>query len=479
MNGLIRSGLVAMVGMAAMLVVAATAARAQADPPSAGDAVQTEDVLLFRTGKLVHGQIIKETDTTVRIMVKIGTMPAVETEYAKEDILKIMHDQPIEAPKPKASDEASGPVMAGETDIDPGAARVYVIELTGVFGADISQTPIRKAVADAKKNHADYIVVVMDNDWSQALRGGLKEKELADDTAAFDQLWRAEDMDTVFTDEIPSEWSKPPKIVFWVKQAMGGAAFLPLVCRDVYFHPEARMGGIGNLSVMFGSMGDEVVRQKQYSLRMGHAEGMALTGGYDPRIVKAMARPEYQLWVRFVGDKPVFIERQEDVQPNDVLLTDDGKGANADTIQALARFAGNDVLTLDAAWAYKLGISKGTVATLDDLMYELGIERNYTRVDKKSASITENWTRDLARARKTLRKLWYEEYAEIQVSGATSRDRNKQRARQINVIKKMQVLLKKYAYPEKALSAGSLRIPDYATLNTMKEQIRLEIMRDK
>jgi hypothetical protein len=48
---------------------------------------------------------------------------------------------------------------------------------------------------DAKKQNADYVVVVVDNDWSMALVGGFEEDDLPDDASQFDQLWRAEDMD--------------------------------------------------------------------------------------------------------------------------------------------------------------------------------------------------------------------------------------------------------------------------------------------
>jgi hypothetical protein len=462
-----------MVGMTAMLVVAATAVRAQADPPPAGDAVQTEDVLLFRTGKLVHGQIIKETDTTVRIMVKIGTMPAVETEYAKEDILKIMHDQPVGKPEPKpVSDDK--PVIVSKTNADPGAVRVYVIELNGVFGEDISQTPIRDAIEDARKQGAEYIILEMNNDWSKALTGGLEEQDLPDDVHQFDQLWRAEDMDKVFTDEIPTEWERQPKIVFWVKNAMGGAAFLPLICHDIYFSSEARMGGIGNLAKMMS--GHQRVIEKQISLRLGHAAGMAITGGYDPRIIKAMARYEYQLWMRTVGGKVVLIEDPGEVLPGDVLLTDDGQGDNEDNIQQLARGLGNDVLTLNAKLAYDLGISKGTVDTLDDLIYELGIERNYTIVKGRSEQIMKGWSSDLARAKKQLRELW-QEYNEIQVTG-DYRERTQARGKKLRIIKRMQILLKKYEF-EGAIRPRWIGLPDFATLNIFKEQIKLEQMRDK
>ncbi|MFX8523840.1 hypothetical protein ABTM10_20375, partial [Acinetobacter baumannii] len=68
------------------------------------------------------------------------------------------------------------------------------------------------------------------------------------------------------------------RVVFWIKRAMVGAAFLPFVSKEIYFLPEGRMGGIGTLQDF--DLGDKRVNEKQISLRLGHAEGIAIQGGY-------------------------------------------------------------------------------------------------------------------------------------------------------------------------------------------------------
>ena len=106
---------------------------------------------------------------------------------------------------------------------------------------------------DAKKFEPDVLVVVMDNDWSMALVNGLAEQDLSDEFSNFDQFSIADKIEPLFTERIETEWSKQPRLVFWVKQAMGGAAFLPFTSPEIYFSRDARLGGIGYLDRLFGS----------------------------------------------------------------------------------------------------------------------------------------------------------------------------------------------------------------------------------
>src|SRR5690606_8060666 len=96
------------------------------------------------------------------------------------------------------------------------------------------------------------------------LEGFVEEK--ADDQGEFEEYSIAEAIHPAFTSEMRAKWEKQPQVVFWVERAMSGMAFLPLVKNDIYFTSDGRMGGVGGLDELFGSMGDEVVRDKQKSL---------------------------------------------------------------------------------------------------------------------------------------------------------------------------------------------------------------------
>lgn len=450
-------------------------AAAQVQKPAA-EPVKATDQVIFKNGRIVQGKVLDQTATKLKMIVVVGGL-SVETEYEMSEILSVKRDAITpEAPADAAADpkNTAKPSTRAASPANPvtDGDKVYTIHLKGWFGEDISQTPIRQAVADAKQHEPDYLVVIMENDWDASRMGGFGE--IKDEQGFFDQLFRAEDMDPIFTAEIPREWSKPPKIIFWVKKAMGGAAFLPLVCKDVYFSSEGKLGGIGGLEKNFGSTGDEVVREKQFSLRLGHAEGMAITGGYEPKLIRALARTDYVLSVGFDGGKPVFYEGMPRADRGEILLTDDGKEANEDTIQMLARGEGNDNLTLTADLAYKIGVSKGTVDTFEDLMRELGIARTYTKIEGKSDQIMENWREGVEKAKRDCRRIW-EDYGRIQVGGDYA-ERQAARGRQLRLLGDLEKILKRY---EEAVNPGQLGVPGIGDIGVLRERIRLDQLRDR
>ncbi len=458
--------------MAPALTVGAFGLGVIATPTPVMAFADQEDTLILRSGTIVKGKILEEKADEVLFEVNVAGIKA-PTTYKRSDILAITKgeggDTPATTGKPDGTKMDTAPAPAPAANNAP---KVYVIELEGWFGEDISQTPIRQAVNDAKRHEVDYIIVSLNNDWSLERFGQLGD--IKDDVGQFDQLFRAEDMDPIFTEEIP-RWNKPPKVIFWVKKAMGGAAFLPLNCDTIYFSSDGKMGGIGHLTRIFGSTGDEVVRQKQFSLRIGHAHGMAITGGYDPRLIDAMAIDEYVLSVKFEGGKPVYLTRMPE-SPEEKLLTDDGKDENADDITQLARGEGNDCLTLTAELAYDLGVSKGTVDSLDDLLFQLGLSRNHQVIKGQSANIQKNWRDGIESAKRRLEKLW-EEFQRVEVAAPGEYpQRTQARGRRKSIINEMQALIKRY---EEALNPNQIGVPNYNQLEEQKRILELQQLQDK
>ena len=437
-----------------------------------GAVSRTKDVLIFKDGRIVEGRIIEETATEIRFEVRVGTITA-PTVYRKSDILDVQRgaatDEP-QAPATNVRDERrdASPRVTG----DPGAPGVYVMEMTGRFGRDISVTPIRNVLDDARQYKPDVLIVVIDNAWT--LSDG---SDAPDDTAAFGQIFLAEDIEPIFTQEIPQKWGYTPRIVIWVKKAMGGACFLPFNFREIYFHPDGKMGGIGNLIYQYGTTGDEMVREKLFSAGMGHARGMANHGGYDPRIVTAMARADYVLSYRMVGGRAELLERLPE-GPNEFLLTNDGtKDEFKDSIQALARGEGKNTLTLNAKVARDLGVSKGTVSDLDELLFELQLHRRHNLIEGRAKQIWERWGKDVTEGEREIRRLM-EEYGRIQVQGDYNQ-RAAARAQQIRVLQRVQQILKRF---EEVVKLGLMRlenVPSAQQIDVMIEQIRQEQMKDK
>lgn len=383
-----------------------------------------DKLIMRKDGKVLVGTVVSETATTVRFRGEISGIPF-ETDYNKSDILEIKRapkEDAKAAPAAPAPSKAAAAPKPDAVETPEGAGpRVYLIELTGKFGRDISQTPIRDAFKDAQRNHADVVILSVDNDWS--IHPELEEIDKGDDSAEFEQYSRADEITPILTQEIPS-WDKPPRVVCWVKKAMGGAAFLPLVCREIYFSSEGKMGGIGNLGELLKGVGDDAVQEKQRSLRLARAEGMVASGGHPLEILRAMAIRKYVLCASFEGGNVIFHDRMPQ-NPGEVLITDDGEGENADTQAAIAAGEGNDVLTLHAKLARDLQVSRGTADTVEDLMFAMGLPRNATLIKGRSAQIMKGWNDAVDRAERDLRRL-RQEISEVP-PGTTYEER--QRAR--------------------------------------------------
>lgn len=465
------AGILASIAMAIGVHTATTPARAAPAPTMAEATAAGQDRIILTNGRVVEGEIIEETDSQVRIRISVAGMSA-ESAYDKSQILKIEYGEktdeagagePAQAPRPDT--RASG--RAAEPQDHGNRARVYVLNLEGVFARDITQTPIADAVREAERLKADHIIVKVNNDWTNPQN---RFEELPDDVIGqFDGFFRTKEIAPLLREDL-RRWEKQPKLTVWVHTAMGGAAFLPFLSNTIYFHPEGKMGGVGGVLEMFGGTGDKGVVEKQISLRLVTAQGFAIENGYDAKLVEAMTRLDYVLSYRMVGGKPEFYERMPE-NPGELLLTDDGTDEETvDAMEDRVRGLGNDFLTLTADMAHRLGVSKGTVSTMDDLLFELGIART-AHIVGDSDRIMKGWSEGLDRAELQLRNLW-EEQQGVQVGGDWD-ERRKARGRKINLLEQMRRLIRKYA---EALPRGYPTEPQIAT---MIEQLKLEQLRDK
>lgn len=318
-------------------------------------------------------------------------------------------------------------------------ARVYTFTLDGSFGKDVSETPIAEALEEARQVKADYIIITVDTDWHQF--GDPLKSDLPEDVIGqFDQFFRTKKMAPLFQEKM-LVWEKQPKVVFWVKQAMGGAAFLPFMADTMYFHPDGKIGGIQGIFVMFGGQGDRVVVEKQIALRLTTAQGIAIQNGYEPKLIEAMTRGDYVLSYRLEGGRPRYLERDPEGTDEFPLTNNAFVDGNRDTIQDLARGRGMNWLTLKEDVAQVLGVSKGTVSNMDDLLFELGIARNHTMVGN-GEKIMDDWSASVKRTEEALSRL-FREFNEIQVGGDWN-ERRRARGQQRAKLQQMIGLLDRY-----------------------------------
>ena len=116
------------------------------------------------------------------------------------------------------------------------------------MGWDISPTPLRKRMAEAREAGAEYVIIKFDNE-RRGVPEWVSESVIADE-ADFDTLFFAESLVPALTSEVRADWREQPKIVFWIERAMEGMAFIPLHNLDIYFTSDGRMGGVGMLKLV-------------------------------------------------------------------------------------------------------------------------------------------------------------------------------------------------------------------------------------
>jgi hypothetical protein len=477
MRSIMRKAVTAALAGTVLIAGVTLAAQAAAQPRQGSNAAaqqdETLDLVIFRDGKVAEGKILEETDTTVRMRVVVAGISA-ETTYDKSRILQIQrgakaaNNAPAKAPASAKTSEPDRSTSESAT----GKVAVYFAKLGGEFGRDISETPLKEIVRDARKYQPDFLIIELDNEFKIY---GQEQQEAT--THVFDQLWRAEELAPILTTEIRDDpqWVKKPQLVFWVKRALGGAAFLPFITPHIYFHPEGKMGGIGHLEKIFNGSGDRVVQEKQFSLRLGHAEGLAIMGGHEPKLIRAMCRTEYVLSVGFEGGKPVYYERMPN-GPDEILLTDDGEGENKDTDP----FVGNDVLTLTAPIAQRIGFSKGTVATREDLLFELGVARDAKVVEGRGDEILKKWSRLIEDTELSIRRL--ARSLQDHPIGGDFNERTRARGYHIRTLREIRGLCERYKEALNPYNVWNppMRIEDLITnLNLTIHQLEEDQRRDR
>ena len=432
-------------------------------PGTEAPAPKLLDKVIFTNGLIVQGEILEETATQVVMMVHFANLPPTKTTYDKAEILDIQRGaidptakaSEKAAPKPSAKDKDKDKDSdkVAVADADPDAALIYLINFEGTFGSDISNTPLRDIFRDVDAVFNDLVeTTTTSGEKIEVVDPAMRDKHIvvvkmdcgSDPRQGFDGLFRAEEIGPIFEEQTQE---KHRRVVFWIKEARDGAAFIPWLTQEIYFHPDGKMFFTSDLDKF--SSGDKMVDAKLVSARMGHAQGFAIDGGHDnaPVILEAMAKKSKWLCYRLEGGEPVFLTREpteEELREGWEILSDDGKGENEDKNKV--RFT-NDQLVLDARIAQVLGVSKGNAKELEDLAYALDIQRNYSEVESRGQKIIDAWKKAkddaFTQINQTDGTLW-REYSRIQVDGDFD-DRRRARGQQLTILKQIRGLVTRFA----------------------------------
>lgn len=461
-NGL-RAGACAAIVFGGMLAgPMLSPARADDDKGTQADAKpEMLDVIIFRNGNKVEGKVLSETEMSVTVRVMFSGI-STETVYQKSEILEIKRGAIKVAPKTEdakkdgeRSDDDKKAAKVGDEDdggklvdingkaIPEGNMKVYFVPLKGEFGRDLSFVSLERIIEDMERVQPDVVVFQFGFDF--AMHGqefyDYAQRGSAD---AWNQLETATDMAEVLFRKVQSgSFTTKPRMVAWVKKALGGAAFFPCAFPEIYFTPDGLQGGIGGLDVLFKGVGDEVAQEKQRSLRLARARGLAELGGHDSRFVEAMTRRDYWLSYKIEGGN-VVLKTDRPESPDWILLKDDGQEERADSAQDMMRMQGNDYLTFNAKTAQTLGWSKGSPETLDDLLFQMSITRNFSQVKTKAPKILKERSKEIGDGEKQLRDL-LDKYQRTRVKEPGGyRERTAFRGQRIQILKQMISIVKRY-----------------------------------
>lgn len=301
-------------------LVAAVALAWSAAPAMAGDKVYLKD------GRVLEGEIVREVDGMVWLMVKTGEMKT-ELVFSPSQIDRVERDTaaPAKAATPAVTAKAD-PVRKPRGQGAPRVAILTLGETPGkeMVGLYITAQSLRDAIPILEKDGVTAVVFKINSG------GGL-----------------ALEMPKI-SDVIHYEYKPKFRTVAWIESAISAAAMLSHCVEEIYFMPRGNYGACtmwsGALVLSTGRPLEEVLYEM---------EKISARGGYDPKIMRSMQ-----------VDDALSCTIDEN---GDVTWFQDESG------QHLVNPKGQ-ILTFNAVQAEKFKFSKGTAATHEELAKLMGYQ---------------------------------------------------------------------------------------------------------
>lgn len=282
------------------------------------------DVVTLKDGRRVEGDIIREIDGNIWMIVYIGDIKKQEF-FAAGSIKQIIRDA---APDEADKKQEARPERASGGNIPRGE----VITLEGMVGIEYSAKHLESLIPQIEKDIGEGgILVLKINSGGGAL---LEIKPLSD----------------------VIEFKLKPKFetVGWIESAISAAAMNSITLERLYFLPQGNFGACtgwyGNLTAVKGRQFEQVKEM----MRM-----IVARGGRDYKIMEAMQGNP---------DAEVPLSATIDPETGEVswfTSEDDGE---------ILVNPGTEILTFNSVQAERLRFSEGTARDLDELTREMGYD---------------------------------------------------------------------------------------------------------
>lgn len=270
------------------------------------------DVVVLKDGRRVEGEIIREIDGNIWMMVHFGTIRKQEF-FASGSIEEVLRDA-VEA---KPAPERPGRRGAARA----GAVRGTVITLEGMVGVEMAAHKLEELIPILEQEIGEGGVLVLK---INSGGGFLAEIQL-------------------LSDVIEQKLKPKFEVVGWIESAISAAAMTGITLERLYFLPEGNIGAAtgwyGALTAVQGRALEEVL----YSM-----EFISARGKRDPKIMRSMQIDEPLSAT--INPQTGEVTWYQDEDSGEILVNPKG-----------------EILTFNSVMAEKLRFSEGIARDLDEL----------------------------------------------------------------------------------------------------------------
>ena len=277
---------------------------------------------------------------------------------------------PTSKSTPKTSEAASKEAKtdiakAGATEKDT-RRQVFILPLGGMVGVGLRHQEMEKIEKEADKFGPGQIIVIRINSG-----GGLVTEG--------DQI--AESL---------SRMRDKHRVVAWIEEAISGAAFTAMHCREIYF---MKTGSLGSITMFAG---DKSVQGKQLEAWIERVGDVSEGAGRNRQVGRCMVYSP--LVVSYTKDKKTDKVTYFDNDSGEHMLSDD-----------------KDNLTFTEDVALDCGFSQGTADTEEELFKIMQLKPNSYVVNSVGKKVGDTWDKTISDSKKAKSRL----LTEWEIKGAS------------------------------------------------------------
>lgn len=319
------------------------------------------DKVHLKNGRVLEGEIIRETDGFLYVRVMIGSVGKDEL-VLRSDVDRIERTPEAEPEQPKRSVRSGDDLTDDEPAASPrdssGAVRVAFITLEEMVGPYMFAPAFSDSVKALEDDDIDVVILRINS-------GGGALAEI-------------EELSDVIEEEIKPKY----RVAAWIESAISAAAMTASTCEEVYFMSEGNLGAATAFSPGAGGATrlDGLVLEQVLQLMVGISE----RGNRDPLVMRAMQIP-MELSADFTADGQIIW--RNDLKGQEVVSTMD------------------DILTFDSQTAMRYRYARGVADTKDELMKLMGYT-DWVEAGQDADEIQQRHRAEVARGETEVGKVW-------------------------------------------------------------------------